>query len=197
MQNLPPIPVHLMHADPVVNIGLKVLCDSIRGLNFCVDDNYPSREMSPAILVSDYRGGMELARQFRYFEVRVLIITHYDKECEIRQAMQTGIHGYVLHNCILNDLQPAIAALSNGFRYLSARANLTIANSWNRPELTGREAEVLQSLSKGHCNKLIARELGIYESTVKTHLKNVMSKLSVSDRMQAVIVANQRGLLTY
>jgi DNA-binding CsgD family transcriptional regulator len=62
-------------------------------------------------------------------------------------------------------------------------------------ELTGREADVLQLLGKGYCNKLIARELDIGVGTVKSHLKRVMSKLNVTARTQAVVVATQRGLI--
>jgi DNA-binding NarL/FixJ family response regulator len=195
MQISTSIPVHLLHADPVVNMGLKALCRTLSGLNLSVEDEYPSAEPCPAILLADYHGGMELIQRIKSDEVRVLIITHCDKEGEIRKALQSGIHGYVLHNCVLKELAPAIAALSNGSHYLSARATLNVAHSWSWPALTDREVEVLRSLGKGQCNKLIARELGIHLSTVKCHMKSVMAKLSVSDRVQAVIVANQRGLL--
>ncbi|MGO4379517.1 response regulator transcription factor [Pseudoduganella sp. RAF53_2] len=105
------------------------------------------------------------------------------------------MRGYVLQSCVLQELEPALLAMSCGRNYISSRADRAIANSWYRADLTGRERDVLQLLGKGHCNKLIAREPGLAEETVKTHLKNVMSKLNVSARVQAVVVANERGLL--
>jgi len=190
-----PTKVQLMHADPVVNAGLKSILCNMCDLNLCVDDSNPLTELSHTVVITDYRSGTEMMRQQQYDDVRVLIITHCDKEWEIRQAVQSGVHGYVLQNCVLSELEPAIVAISSGQHYLSEEANRSVADSWTRSTLTVRETDVLHLLGKGYCNKLIARELGIGVGTVKSHLKAVMAKLNVSARTQAVIVATQRGLL--
>jgi two-component system NarL family response regulator len=190
------IRVHVAHSDPVVNIGLKALCGGLSGLDLCLEESDAPEELAERILISDYRGGLKLISQSESKKVRVLIITQCETEGEIRYALRAGIHGYLLQNHVLQDLEPAIVALSSGQRFVSAPANQTVANSLHRTELTRREEDVLHLLSKGHCNKLIARELGIAPGTVKAHLKSLLSKLDVSTRTQAVIVASQRGLLT-
>lgn len=188
------IRVHVAHSDPVVNIGLKALCGGLSGLDLCLEESDAPEELAESILISDYRGGLKQISQSK--SKKVLIITQCETEGEIRYALRAGIHGYLLQNHVLQDLEPAIVALSSGQRFVSAPANQTVANSLHRTELTRREEDVLHLLSKGHCNKLIARELGIAPGTVKAHLKSLLSKLDVSTRTQAVIVASQRGLLT-
>lgn len=183
--------IRLIHSDPIVNIGLATLCDNLVGVILCRDE-----EQGPGIVIADYQRGLDLTRRREFDQARILVITHYNKEGEIRRALQSGIHGYLLQNCVLDELKPAITALSCGQSYLSEDAKRIIDNSWNRAELTCRESDVLQLLGKGYGNKAIARELGIKEQTVKSHLKHMMSKLDVSARTQAVAVANQRGLLT-
>jgi two-component system NarL family response regulator len=188
------IRVHVAHSDPVVNIGLMALCGGLSGLDLCLEESDAPEELAESILISDYRGGLKQISQSK--SKKVLIITQCETEGEIRYALRAGIHGYLLQNHVLQDLEPAIAALSSGQRFVSAPANKTVANSLHRTELTRREEDVLHLLSKGHCNKLIARELGIAPGTVKAHLKSLLSKLDVATRTQAVIVASQRGLLT-
>jgi two-component system NarL family response regulator len=196
MQSNTPIRVHVAHSDPLVNIGLKALCEGLGGLDLCLETSDSPAAPTASILISDYRSGLELIRQSKPEKVRVLIITQCETEGEIRRALRAGIHGYLLQNHVLQDLEPAIVALSSGRRYVSAPANQTVANSWHRTELSHREQDVLHWLSTGNTNKLIARELGIAEETVKAHLKSLMSKLDVSSRMQAVIVGHRRGLLS-
>jgi two-component system NarL family response regulator len=196
MQSITPIRVHVAHSDPLVNIGLKALCEGLRGLDLCLETSASPAATTASILISDYRSGLELISRSKPEKVRVLVITQCETEGEIRRALRAGIHGYLLQNHVLQDLEPAIVALSSGRRYVSAPANQTVANSWHRTELSHREKDVLHCLSTGNTNKLIARELGIAEETVKAHLKSLMSKLDVATRMQAVIVGHRRGLLS-
>jgi DNA-binding NarL/FixJ family response regulator len=193
------ITVRLMHADPVVSAGLRAILGS-SNLNLSLDDTSPLTELNGAIVIADYRSGIDFyqdkMREPRHSGNRVLLVTQCAKEWEVRHAVEYGVHGFLLQSCVPDELTNAVISLSHGRRYLSDRVTRSLADSMSLSELTGREADVLQLLGKGYCNKLIARELGIGVGTVKSHLKGVMSKLNVTARMQAVLVATQLGLIS-
>lgn len=196
------IRVRIMLTDPVVSAGIRAILDRACSLELLIDDASPTSPVSEpdtAVVIADYRSGIDLHRAImhdpKYDGIRVLIVTQLDKEWEVRHAVEWGVHGYVLQSCVPAELAHAIIALSSGRRYLSSRVTRCVADSLTQSGLTGREADVLQLLGKGYCNKLIARELGIGLGTVKSHLKGLMAKLNVSARTQAVIVATQRGLI--
>jgi len=190
-----PTRVQIMHADLIVSTGLRAILGKLSDMNLYVDEAPPAVRLARTILIADYRSGIALMRQHRDEDECVLVVTHCDKEGEIRHAIQAGGHGYLLQNCVPAEMEPALIAISNGQRYVSEAAMRSLAGSAHRDALTLRETDVLHLLCKGYCNKLIARELGIGVGTVKSHLKAVMSKLNVSARTQAVIAATQLGLL--
>jgi len=124
-----------------------------------------------------------------------MIVTQCDKEHHVRIAMDSGVQGYVLQGCEVQELEHAVQLLKRGMRYLSASLTSCVADSLRREHLTNRETEVLKLVAAGYGNKAIARELGIGLGTVKSYVKTVMSKLDANGRTQAVVVADQRGLL--
>ncbi len=202
MQIDTPISIRFMHSDPVVSAGISALLARWCTLDLIIDDANPTSPVSEpdrAIIIADYRTGIDLQRAIlhdpKYDGVRILIITQHDKEWEVRHAVECGVHGYLLQSGVPQELSAAIATLDCGRHYLSRQLIRPMTDSLAQTGLTGREADVLQLLGKGYCNKLIARELGIGLGTVKSHLKGLMAKLNVSARTQAVVVATQRGLL--
>jgi DNA-binding NarL/FixJ family response regulator len=192
------IRVRLLHAEPVVSAGLRAILGN-SNLNLFLDDKSPLTELNDAVVIADYRSGIDFCKdkvcEPRHSGNRVLIVTQCAREFEVRTAVEYGVLGYLLQSCVPDELTNAVISLSNGRRYLSDHVARSLVDSMSHNELTGREADVLQLLGKGHCNKLIARELGIGAGTVKSHLKRVMSKLNVTARTQAVVVATQRGLI--
>jgi DNA-binding NarL/FixJ family response regulator len=191
------IRIHFMHADPVVSAGLRAILSSSSELNLSVHDSLA--ELQSAVIIADYHSGLHfyqhMPRASHQDGFRVLIVTHYEKEGEVRHAVECGVHGYLLQSCVPEELANAVHMLSSGQRYLSDNLKRSIADSLGRTGLTGRESDVLQLLGKGYCNKLIARDLGIGLSTVKCHVKGVMAKLNATARTHAVVVATQRGLI--
>ena len=190
--------VHIMHADPVMTVGLHAILAELPELRVSTSLRQPEGQRVARVLVADYDTGLALARRPMPEALRhpsVLIVTQLDKEWEVRIAMDAGVHGYVLQSCSPEEVQKAVTALAQGQRYLTESVTRSVADSLSRETLTGRETDVLQLLAQGCCNKSIARKLGIGVGTVKTHVKGVMSKLDATARTHAVVVATQRGLI--
>ena len=190
--------VHIMHADPVMTVGLHAILAELPELRVSTSLRQPEGQRVARVLVADYDTGLALARRPMPEALRhpaVLIVTQLDKEWEVRIAMDAGVHGYVLQSCSPEEVQKAVTTLAQGQRYLTESVTRSVADSLSRETLTGRETDVLQLLAQGCCNKSIARKLGIGVGTVKTHVKGVMSKLDATARTHAVVVATQRGLI--
>lgn len=197
-----PIPssVHIMHADPIMTVGMHAVLAGQPGLRVTTHLRQPEALRLARVLVTDYDAGIALARQPAPSSSTgqppgVLVVTQFDKEWEVRLAMEAGVSGYLLQSCAPDELSHAVSQLAHGQRYLSESMTRSVADSLTREALTGRETDVLELLAQGCCNKSIARKLGIGVGTVKTHVKGVMSKLDATARTHAVVVAAQRGLI--
>jgi DNA-binding NarL/FixJ family response regulator len=193
-----PSAVHIVHPDAAMAAGLQAILSEQPDFRVTTHARQPEAQAGARVLVTDYVTGITLARQQdRGYAgtACVLIVSQLDKECEVRSAMDSGVHGYLLQSTSTEELVNAVRYLSQGQRYLCRSVMRTVADSLTRETLTCREKEVLQLLAEGCCNKLIARRLGIGVGTVKTHVKGVMSKLDATARTHAVVVAAQRGLI--
>jgi len=125
----------------------------------------------------------------------VLMLTTFDGDEDIHQALQAGAQGYVLKNSTGETLIPALRAVAAGQRWIPKDVAARLAFRKTYEELTTREGDVLNQLAKGLANKEIADVLRITEYTVKDHLKNILGKLRVADRTEAVTAAIQRGII--
>jgi DNA-binding NarL/FixJ family response regulator len=126
---------------------------------------------------------------------RVLMLTTFDGDEDIHRALQAGAQGYVLKGSTGENLIPALRALAAGQRWIPNEVATRLASRRSFEELTPREVEVLRELAKGLANKEIADVLNISEHTTKGHLKNIIGKLRVADRTEAVTAALQRGII--
>ena len=189
--------IHIMHADPIMTVGIHAVLADQPGLRVTTHLRQPEAQRVARVLVTDYDNGVALARQAGAASQApgVLVVTQFDKEWEVRLAMDAGVAGYLPQSCGPDELAHAVELLVRGQRYLSESMTRSVADSLTREALTGRETDVLQLLAQGCCNKSIARKLGIGVGTVKTHVKGVMSKLDATARTHAVVVATQRGLI--
>lgn len=200
--NLPActIQVHLTHACPIMRAGWHAILSTQSDFTISATPQRLPLGREACVIVTDYAGGMRATRDIwprhpaQPTRVLVLVLTTYDKEWEVRHAMDSGVHGYLLQGCDGTEVIASIRMLSQGNSYLSEPANRSVADSLRRLMLTPRETEVLPVLARGSSDKLIARELGITIGTVKSHMKQVLHKLGASARTQAVVVAMQRGL---
>ncbi|WP_431260118.1 LuxR C-terminal-related transcriptional regulator [Roseateles chitinivorans] len=113
----------------------------------------------------------------------------------VRQAMASGVLGYVHAACALEELRDAARAVAAGRRYLCRTAAGAVAEGWLGDDLTPRERDVLRMLCLGLDNKSIGLRLGVAAGTVKTHVKTLLQKLGARSRTQAATEALRRGLL--
>jgi DNA-binding NarL/FixJ family response regulator len=131
---------------------------------------------------------------------RVIVLTSFLDDEKVLPALRAGAAGYLLKNAAPQELARAIRAAFAGEVVLdpvvAARLVDTLAGGVEPLDrLTPREREVLELIGRGFPNKLIARELGLSEKTVKTHVGHVLAKLGVTDRTQAAVVAVRAGLV--
>jgi len=134
-------------------------------------------------------------------DVKVIVLTSFADDEQLLPAVQAGAAGYLLKNAQPQELARAVRAAHAGEAvvdpHIAARLLDSIAQPAGEPpadQLTPREQEVLELIARGLSNKRIARELGIAEKTVKTHVGHVLAKLGVSDRTQAALLAVRTGL---
>src|SRR5687767_4249631 len=141
--------------------------------------------------------GVEVVRRLRERDpqARVIILTTYDTDDEISQALKAGAKAYVLKDIAAEDLVSCIRAVLAGKTYIAPAAAAKLAEGVTRVQLTPREMATLRLLADGKANKEIANELDISERTVKTHLAHLFEKLGVTSRTEAIKVATRRGLV--
>jgi len=129
---------------------------------------------------------------------QVLVLTTYDTDADIVRAVEAGARGYLLKDAPTSVLADAIRRAARGETVLAPPVAARLADRLRapaRPELTGREVEVLGLVARGLSNADIGRELFIGEATVKTHLIRAFAKLGVTDRTAAVTAAYASGLI--
>lgn len=159
------------------------------------------QECRPDVVLMDLRmpkvGGVEAARTMRQLnpEARIIALTSYDGDQDIYRAFEAGIRGYLLKEMAQSDVGNAIRAVHSGRRLVPAEVANRLSEYFPKVALTPREAEVLRLVSRGLSNKEIAYRLDIAIGTTKMHLQNILKKLGVSDRTQAVTIAIARGML--
>ena len=153
-------------------------------------------------LVMPELGGVAATRiiRKRWPETQVIALTSFQEKDLVQEALQAGAISYLMKNVSGDDLVAAIRAARAGRATLSPEAVQALiqpadVTSLPGEVLTRREREVLSLLVKGLTNAGIAERLGISRSTVKAHVSNILSKLSVSNRMGAIALAIQHGLV--
>ena len=143
------------------------------------------------------KDGIQTASEIRnkFPNAQVLMLTAFDGDKEIYRALQAGARGYVLKSSSGEKLIPALRAVAAGQQWLPKEVAIRLAARKEFEEITPREVQVLQQLAKGFANKEIADVLKISEYTTKDHLKNILAKLRVADRTEAVTAAIHRGII--
>lgn len=146
--------------------------------------------------------GIEATRVIRrdFSDTEVIALTSVLEDNAVVGAIRAGAIGYLLKDTEADELVRAIKAAASGQVQLSPRAAERLMREIRAPEspekLTDRETEVLRLLAEGKANKEIARELSISETTVKTHVSNILMKLDVPSRTQAALYAVRIGLVS-
>jgi two-component system, NarL family, response regulator len=158
------------------------------------------RQHQPDVTLMDLRmpglNGVEaiVAIRQEFPNAQIAILTTYDTDEDIFRGLQAGAKGYLLKDSKMSELLDAIRTLHTGHRYIPPAVGAKLAERMSQPQLSDRELEVLRLMSVGKTNQQMCNDLCISESTVKFHINNIFSKLGVSDRTQAVVIAIKRGI---
>jgi DNA-binding NarL/FixJ family response regulator len=192
---------------PIVRIGIAALVSSSRVMQSVgqAGSGEEAIEMyalcKPDITLIDLRlpgiSGVETIRQIRLKDpnARFIVLTTYEGDEDIHQAMEAGASGYLVKGLPQEMLVNAVLSVHEGGRFLPPPVSQALATRTPDTQLSAREREVLTLISKGKSNKEIAAHLCISESTVKCHVSVILSRLKAADRTQAVMTALQRGLI--
>lgn len=125
---------------------------------------------------------------------RIILLTTYDGDEDIYRGLRAGAKGYLLKDASCDELLEAIRVVHAGRSRIPPEVGAKLAERMSNPELSDREQEVVRLMATGKSNQEIGTALGITEGTVKFHVNNILSKLQVNDRTQAVIKALKRGI---
>jgi DNA-binding NarL/FixJ family response regulator len=159
------------------------------------------RKHLPDVLLLDMRmpvmSGVEAALAIRaeYPQSRIIALTTYEGDENIRRALDAGVQAYLTKDVIHGELLKTIRAVHAGQTYLPAALAARLESLLPAAHLSAREIQVLELIVKGLSNKQIADAFSIADATAKNHVKNILSKLRVQDRTQAATAAIQRGIV--
>lgn len=131
----------------------------------------------------------------KFKHARILVLTTFDGDEDIYQALVAGAKGYILKGAEPNELLDAIRTVHQGQKYIPPSIAAKLAERVGSQELSDHELEVLRLIAKGKNNQQISADLNIAESTVRFHANNIFGKLNVSDRTQALVTALHRGIV--
>lgn len=158
-------------------------------------------KLVPDITLMDLRlpdmGGVEAIRAIRkkYPKAKFVVLTTYEGDEDIYQALEAGAKGYIIKGMPHHALTDALRKVYAGGRFVPPPVAKALDSRMPDSELSQREREVLTHIASGESNKEIATLLGITEATVKCHVSMILMRLNVTDRTRAVVTALQRGLI--
>lgn len=195
---------------PVVRAGLRALFEPEAGIVVIADAANPDeaveavRQHNPDIVLMDLQfgsaeSGADATRRIRALDAPpyVLVLTNYDTDGDIIGAIEAGASGYLLKDAPPHELIAAVRAAAAGESALAPSIAGRLLDRLRAPNvaLSRREIEVLERVASGRSNSEIAAELFVSETTVKSHLVHVFSKLDVTSRTGAVAKAREVGIL--
>jgi DNA-binding NarL/FixJ family response regulator len=128
-------------------------------------------------------------------QARIIMLTTYSGDVQVLRALRAGAQGYLLKNLLHKELLDTIRAVYFGKKTLSPEASHQIAAHATDDALTPGEISVLSLIAAGNANKQIASQLSISEDTVKSRVKNILSKLGANDRTHAAMIGLKRGII--
>lgn len=160
------------------------------------------RELRPDLVVVDLRmpglSGVDVTAAICTLDpaARVLVLTSYDGEENIFQALKAGALGYLTKEAPGREILNALRTIATGTRYLPPGIAHQLAERMLHPSLSPRELQVLREIAQGQSNKEIAQSLGISLKTTAMFVASILDKLDVKSRTEAVAVALKRGIIT-
>ena len=215
-------PIRVLIADDhaLFRRGLNMVLESEEGIDVVAeaedgqDAIAKSEEFAPDVVLMDVRmprvSGIEATRQIRDVipTAKILMLTVSDEEDDLYEAIKAGANGYLLKEISVEEVAEAIRAVVQGQSLISPSMASKLLNEFNSlakkaeerqqypaPALTSRELEVLKLVAQGMSNRDVAEALFIAENTVKNHVRNILEKLQLHSRMEAVVYAVREKIL--
>ncbi len=206
----------IVEDDPMMQLGLEQSLSNHDGFLVVgkAEDGYNAVELAkklhPDIVVMDIglprQDGIAATQQIKQAlpDVRVVMLTSHTAESEVIGALASGADAYCVKGTSVESLMAAIAAAQEGASYLDPQVARLVMDHLKPPaasehltigQLSQRELEVLTLMVEGRSNPEIAAELYLSPNTVKTHVRGIMNKLAVDDRVQAAVVALRAGIV--
>ncbi|SDZ56334.1 response regulator transcription factor [Herbiconiux ginsengi] len=206
--------IRLVIADdhPIVRAGLTALFSLEDDFEVVAEAGTPDEAVAlaerenPDVVLMDLQfgsqqeaTGADATRRIRALEAPpyVLVLTNYDSDADILSAVEAGASGYLLKDAPPHELIAAVRAAAAGESALAPVIASRLLNRMRAPKisLSGREIQVLELVAAGRSNTEVAEELFVSETTVKSHLAHIFSKLNVTSRTAAVSAARRQGIL--
>ena len=201
------IKVMIVDDHPLVRVGMATVVNQQSDMTIAAEADGGLRALElfrahqPDVVLMDMRlrgdSGARVTSAIRaeFPRARVLVISNYDGDEDIHQALAAGAMGYLFKSVVEDELVDAIREINSGRRYLPKGVAARLQENKSGVHLTRREDEILDLLGKGLGNRELGQVLGITEDTIKTHLKSLFRKLEVSDRAEAVREGLRRGFI--
>jgi DNA-binding NarL/FixJ family response regulator len=203
----PSVAVDLVHESKMIRSGLVAMLEQLpeifvsRDIQNVEDYEALAGPCRARVAFVSPRAAAELAKctpQTRFHRaeapVGLIVIAATFGDLDAREAFQHGVKGLLLLSAEPGELLDAAKRVATGGRYVMQSIAAEVALHACKDPLTARERQILERVAEGECNQTIAESLGIAMSTVKAHVKAVMSKLDVRTRTQAALVARHRGI---
>jgi two-component system, NarL family, response regulator LiaR len=214
MSDIPTLRILIVEDDPMMQLGLTQALEDYPHFTIVgqANDGYAGVEqalkLKPDVIVMDIGlprlDGIAATQQIRAKlpEVRIVVLTSHTSETEIIAALSSGADAYCVKGADVERLVTAIAAAQEGAVYLDPKIARRVIDHLKPPtvttpigQLSAREMDVLRLMVEGYSNPEIANALYLSPNTVKTHIRGIMNKLAVDDRVQAAVVALRAGLV--
>lgn len=205
----PALPIRVLVADdhPAIRVGMAAVLSQETDIELVGEAENGARalalyrEHQPHVVLMDLRmpvmDGVQSIQAIRkeFPDARILALTTFDGDADIRRALDAGASGYMLKDMLLIDVINAVRAVYRGEQVIPANIAARLAAYQEIENLSPRESEILTLVAQGLSNKDVARAIGRTSETVKIHLKSIFVKLGVTRRTEAVTTALARGLI--
>lgn len=209
----------LVDDQPLVRAGFRMILEAEEDFHVVAEaaDGEEAvsltRQRNPSVVLMDIQmpnlDGLEATRQITRdakISSRVLMLTTFDRDDYVFEALRAGASGFMLKNASPEDLVRAVRVVAAGDALLAPSITRRVIEDYSKraaprqneramAQLTERELEVLRLLATGKSNAELAAQLFLGEGTIKTHVSNVLGKLALRDRVQAVVFAYENGLI--